>query len=389
MPDRRLRITQVMPMIDPDYGGPTEATLQLCEGLSSIGVDVCLVTTDRSFLSPEPHHLDPVPWPFEIEQHPVKWPTGWSRSPDLARALAARAMDADLIHTHTLYHHTTLAASRAAKRGSIPLVVEPHGSLNHYSRSHRRAKKAPYERLVDFPLIRRAAGVRCASSAECDDLTDLGLGTNAFVVPHGVLSTPGLPPTPDPERPIVLFLSRLAEKKRLDLTVEAFAVTLTEVPDARLRIVGSGDDETVAMTRDRITALGIGHAVELVGPRFGTERDAELAQASVFVLLSDDESFGMAPLEAICAGVPVVSTPEVASMRDLDGRAEVHLVGQDPVAAGQLITRVLRDHTHVERARAQALQLAHDHSWTQIAERMATEYERMVGGTRGGQASSR
>ncbi|MBK5223031.1 MAG: glycosyltransferase [Acidimicrobiia bacterium] len=380
MQSRRRRIIHVMPLLDPDYGGPTEATLRLCQALHDQGVEVEVLSTDRRFLGPGPFHIDADEWSFPITQFATTTPIGWSRSPDLAASMRERAGEVDLVHVHTIFHHTTVVAARAALAAGTPLVMEPHGSLTSYSRRQKLWKKRLYGQVVDHPLLRRADGVRCASSREKDDLAELGLASAAFVVPHGV-EVPE--PRPGPRSgadggPVVLFLGRLAAKKRLDLTLTAFRHTLERVPSARLRIVGSGDAASESALHTMRDDLGIEASVDLVGPRFGDDRARELERADAFVLLSDDESFGMAAAEAVCAGLPVVATRGVASMVDLAPRAEVRLVGQDPVEAGAALADVLLDPEAATRARAAAPRVVEVLSWSSIATSMQAEYDRLI-----------
>ena len=110
---------------------------------------------------------------------------------------------------------------------------------------------------------------------------------------------------------IILFLSRLDEKKGLDLLLTAFGEVHHQCPDTALVLVGSGHPDFVAALRDRAAALGISSSVLWADFLSGEQKWAALADADIFVLPSYSENFGNAVVEAMAAGVPVVVSDQV------------------------------------------------------------------------------
>ena len=101
------------------------------------------------------------------------------------------------------------------------------------------------------------------------------------------------------EAPLVVAAGRLTSQKGFDLLIEAFAKVAERQPDWRLRIYGSGPERTRLQAQ-----IGDGN-VELMGR---TRKLGEaMAEASLFVLSSRFEGFGMVLVEAMSKGVPVVS----------------------------------------------------------------------------------
>ena len=104
-------------------------------------------------------------------------------------------------------------------------------------------------------------------------------------------------------RPLVLFLGKLTPRKRVDVLINAFA--RLERADARLVIAGN-DMGSGRELRALVRSLGLDDRVFFTGLLTGSDRLAALADADVVVYPSEDEIFGLVPLESLLAGTPVV-----------------------------------------------------------------------------------
>jgi N-acetyl-alpha-D-glucosaminyl L-malate synthase BshA len=107
---------------------------------------------------------------------------------------------------------------------------------------------------------------------------------------------------PEGER-ILLHASNFRKVKRVLDVVKIFAEVTKQVP-GKLLFVGDGPERPAAesLARD----LGIAHEIRFVGKQ--EQMEEILAVADLFLLTSEYESFGLAALEAMAAGVPVIST---------------------------------------------------------------------------------
>jgi glycosyltransferase involved in cell wall biosynthesis len=127
-------------------------------------------------------------------------------------------------------------------------------------------------------------------------------GLRVTDVPNSV--PPATVPPSDCSAPVVVAAGRLAEAKRYDDLIRAFAVVCAARPDWSLRLYGSG--ELRPALEALITSLGVGKHVTLMGPVSPLE--PELAKASVLAVTSTVESFGMTLVEGMRVGLPVVAT---------------------------------------------------------------------------------
>jgi rhamnosyl/mannosyltransferase len=138
-----------------------------------------------------------------------------------------------------------------------------------------------------------------------------------------------------------LFVGRLVRYKGLHVLLEA----LREVPEARLAVVGEGPlAGSLARTAER---LGVADRVEWAGPADHDQLVARLAAARALVLPSLDESetFGLAQLEAMAAGVPVIASDLPTGVREVadPGRSHLMVPPGEPRALAAALRRILAD----------------------------------------------
>ena len=254
----------------------------------------------------------------------------------LTRWLRKHVCEFDLVHIHALFSYASVAAACFAKSAGVPYVVRPLGTLNQWGmrNRHRLLKKMSFG-LIESRILRGAARVQFTSEQEALEARLLGVDHNAIVIANPVERSPlGVTPggfrLAHPEldnRTIVLFLSRLDAKKGLDLLLPAFASVRRKHPDAILVIAGDGDAIFVADLKEQARRLGIDSEIIWAGFLQGETKNAVLADADVFVLPSYSENFGVAVVEAMGAGIPVIVSDQVGIHREVS-EAEAGLVVQ-------------------------------------------------------------
>ena len=198
------------------------------------------------------------------------------------------------------------AGPRFAMKLTNP-VVRPFDRGRLRSAYRRRLYRFVFEGFWRVLLLSRAeAG---AMEAMYPDLADrFEVAANPYVTPAMF----DVAPTRGPSRPpTILSVARMMPQKRLDRLLDAFAATTT--PDARLVILGDGPER--ADLERRAAALGVADRVEM--PGFVEDVVPALRQADVFGLSSDYEGLPAAVLEALAAGVPVVTTDCFEAAREM------------------------------------------------------------------------
>ena len=359
-----MRVLHVIPSLSPSRGGPSYALPVLTQHLAALGVDVDVATTDDDGAGRVPgvagtrSVVDGVTTRYfarQVRFYTCSWP--------LRSWLASNVGGFDLLHIHALFSYPATVAAFEATRGHVPYVIRPLGTLNRWGmQNRRRLLKGLSLRLIERRMLTHASATHYTSQQERLEADSLGLGTPAFVIPLGI----ELPPCAGDEisrgerSPTLLFLGRLDPKKGLDLLLRAFARVHASVPDARLTIAGSGDGEYVADLRALAHRLGIAAAVEWPGFLEGAAKQKAFDTAMLFVLPSHSENFGVAPVEAMAAGLPVILTPTVGVAPDVERCEAGIIVPPEPTDLGAAIERLLRNPAEARAMGGRARRLAEE-----------------------------
>jgi glycosyltransferase involved in cell wall biosynthesis len=177
------------------------------------------------------------------------------------------------------------------------------------------------------------------------------------------------PPRPMNDPASVLFLGSLFNRRHIPELIEGFSRVARTLPDARLDIVG--DNRTIP--RIDIDALvAASEARDRIALRsYLPEPDlaALFGRARAFVFLSEYEGFGLTPLEALSAGVPIVvlDTPVA---REAYGAAALYVERPEPALIAVALSRVLTDETERTRILTAARDTLARYSWRRCAERV-------------------
>lgn len=342
-----MRVLEVLPSISSRSGGPPRSTLANCRALLKVDPDVHITLAATS------QRLDPA-WQQEFA---LRMPPGMNLelfsavgrhtctfSVPLLAWLWKHAADYDLLVIRALLHPISSTAAWIARRRRVPYLVVPHGTLSRYTfRYRRRLGKKAYFRLVDQRTLAGAATVRFTCEAEREEAPTWGVSTPTRVIPH-----PYEPcfaahnPDANGARQI-LFLSRLHPKKGIDVLLEVVQRLREEYPTVHLVLAGSGTEKFEDEVRSEIQRLGIGEAVELPGFVEGEEKALLLARSALFVLPSHQENFGIAVVEAMDAGLPVVISRGVGIWREIEEAGAGIVVDRDPSALADALASLLRN----------------------------------------------
>jgi glycosyltransferase involved in cell wall biosynthesis len=321
---RGLRVLQVIASIADINGGASTAMWSTLDALRLRNVDVDLVTTNEDGLN----RLMDVPFGEFIRQrdHRVRYfpargdryTTSWP----LAAWLLRHVREYDIVHIHGLFRFAPVVAAHAAMVRGVPYVLTLHNTLGDWGLRYRRPflKKLSIG-LIEGRILDRARRVHLCSADELNNVSQVRpVGTRSAVFPLGIdFSLAAADESPATEsvhesftgRKIVLFMSRIHEIKGVDRLITAFASVQEVHPDAVLVIAGTGDERLVAGLHALARQVGVEQRTHWLGFVQGQRKRDLLAAATVFVLPSHSENFGYAVIEAMLAGLPVITTLNV------------------------------------------------------------------------------
>lgn len=281
---------------------------------------------------------------------------GWIGS--LARLLAAEPPD--VLHLHD--GRAALAGVVLARAGR-PLVVR----TQHFTRpasAERRGLRRDASLTLHRALNRRLDGYVAVSESvarAARERAETGMAEIA-VVPPGI-DLPGDDAVARARagrerlaQPVVACIGRLERDKRADALVRAVPHVLARLPGTRFVIAGSGSQGEALRTL--AAGLGVEHAIDWLGEV--PDAAPVLAAAHVYVNPSPQEGFGLATVEAMAAGLPVVAVGAGASAELVEhGVSGLLAERDDPELLARHVAALLGDRALAARmgeaARARAL----------------------------------
>lgn len=172
----------------------------------------------------------------------------------------------------------------------------------------------------------------------------------------------------------VLFVGRLIDEKRVDLLLEAIHALAGRLPELRCTVIGEGPER--AALEGRALRLGIAERVTFTGRTDGSRVYSAMKAASVLVMPSIREGFGITVAEAqACGTVPIVVRSPMSGAAALV-RDGVDGLVCDPTAASlaEALTRLLADPARMAVMSREARRAARRYDWDLLASRMEQVY---------------
>ncbi len=351
-----MHLLHVIGSLCPADGGPPEVSRQIVRAYAQVGDTVEIVSQDAR---DSPFLRD---FPCPVHALGQRWLGRYGLSPRLWKWLNANLGRFDGVVVQGIWTFPGVAVRRAARRAEKPYCVFPHGALDPwfnkaYPRKH--LKKLIYW-PVQYPVLRDAQAVFFTSTRE-PDLAKTSFRPsrwNAVLFPNGVYEPDG-----DPEaeieafyrllpalrqRPFLLFLARIQEKKGCDMLIEAFASVAPSVPDVDLVMAGPDQAGWQTKLKRMASNLGVAHRVHWPGMLSGDLKWGALRAAEAFVLPSHQENFGIAVVESLAAGRPVLISNQVNIWPEIESE-RVGLVEDDTVDGTARLLRRWFSLSHEER----------------------------------------
>lgn len=382
-----MRVLYVSSGLDPRTGGTATAAVSVCLAARRAGVECALaapVAPDQEeACAPAVAALRRAGvmvelFPFAQTMAPRA--RRWGVSPKMDDWLSDHAGAFDLVHAHSAWVWSSVAAVRAARHAGRKALLSPHESLTRFDMANASAKpllwakrgmKRWYLSAVDRFVL--------SSDLERRD-SDLERDPRAIVAPHPVFDELADAPPPRPSRtgePFTAgFLGRFHPKKNLELLIDALAAA----PGVRLRVAGDGPtDYRIALLR-RAADRGVADRIDWIGFIDGADKAAFFAAVDVVAMPSAYECFGFSAAEAMVHGAPVILTPTVGVAPDAAAAGCAVVVEPTAASVAEALATLAADRPRAAALAARAPEAALAlYSFAAHGRRMMEIYRALVG----------
>lgn len=376
-----MRILMVSDVYFPRINGVSTAINTYRRTLLAEGIEVRLIAPDYG------HHDDDATWitrvpsrpvPLDPEDRIMKWSS-------LLEAVEQEAAHCDVIHVQTpfLAHY---AAVRAAHKMNLPLIGTYHTLFEEY-----------FQHYIPFLPSDWLKGIaRRVSRNQCNDMTRVIVPSRAIEArlrDYGVTSHMQILPTGIPlaqfstgdgqrfrkqhgialDRPLALFVGRVAHEKNIGFLLESIAIARRKIPDILLIITGEGP--ALSHLKQQVEQRDLRENVMFIGY---LDRQQGLpdcyAAANAFTFASRTETQGLVLIEAMAMGLPVVALSSMGTADILDARRGALVPEDNTHTFAHMLGELLEDQQLQSQLGQEGREYAMQWDETVIAKRLATVY---------------
>lgn len=332
--------------------------------------------------------------PFIFRYSSLNLPTGVDIpaaipiSPFIDRLLPAVKLD--VIHTHHPFLLGQTAATKAQEL-NLPLIFTFHTQYREYTHyipfpmeTVQNFLKSTVDRwLQDF--MRRCQHIIIPSESMRDTLVnEYGLKNNFTVIPTGIdleayrtASGEKIRKKRRWEKDIVMIsIGRLASEKNWPLLIHAAALVLKDYPRFRLALIGDGAERK--NLEGLAKELGIQKRITFTGPLSFAETPSYMKAANLFGFASITETQGLATLEAMAAGLPVVAVDASGTRDILKHGQQGYLVENSAEALAAGIKKLLSNPDRMQKFAEAAYKKAQSFNIEKLTEKLLDVYEQAI-----------
>lgn len=381
-----MNILMISDVYFPRINGVSTSIETFRSELTQLGVNSCLVAPTYP-QGPEPGHQDVVSIPSRFL--PLDPEDRMMRRSAIRDWIRGQTQKFDLVHIHTPFVAHYAGLDIAHELG-VPVTASYHTYfeeyLHHYVPFLPRRTLRAVARRFSRQQCNDLDAVIVPSKAMAETLLEYGVTRPMHILPTGLREERfacgdgeafrqrhGIPP----ERPLLLFVGRVAFEKNIEFLLDVVARVRSQCPDVLFLITGEGP--ALAGLRKHVESMGLGDNVRFLGYLDRRQALSDCYQAAdLFIFASRTETQGLVLLEAMALGCPVQALAIMGTRDILENTPGAVIAQDDPAAFAAQTLELLQDRAGLQQLGEAARESARRWSAREMAQRLSLIYEGML-----------
>ncbi len=238
---------------------------------------------------------------FKRNKNPFSIPKGLKKE-------ILKSDPSNIFHLHGGWIPVFSSLSKFLNKNQRKYVITPHGAYNTVAMEKSKLRKKVYFNLFEKRVIKNASKIHCIGESEIDGLQTVFPNQKSVLIPYGFEQLKEEFQINSHQKQIIFgFVGRLdIYTKGLDLLVESFASFNANHPDSKFWIIGDGKEKDEL--HKLIESYKMSGKIELLGSKFGEEKNDLIKKMDVFVHPSRNEGLPVSVIEAAHFSKPCIVT---------------------------------------------------------------------------------
>lgn len=289
-----MKINHTITSIDKSTGGPARSVTHLMSEILKSNKNISLDLTTLSSKEPIIDSFNKEGSEIHFYNNKVEYTKNY-----------------DLYHAQGIWQKSIHLMVKEALSKNKPYIITVRGMLEPWSLKQSYLKKKIALKLYQYKDLKRATCIHATAEMEVKSIRKLGLNNPIAMIPNGVNIDEFSEeiPVKVKNKKKILFLSRIHPKKGIENLINSWLeLKNEEKEDWIIEIIGNGDSRYIIELKKLIKKHKLEDQIYILPPVFGNDKIKVYREASLFVLPTFSENFGIVIAEALASYTPVITT---------------------------------------------------------------------------------